>query len=461
MIERIRKWLAPPVFEGDDEKTRVARLLNLILIIVTALVMFFSVPALFITPAIGRVIIELALLVLAIVMLLLMRRGYVYQVGYIFTFGLWFMISFGTYAASGFSGSTMSSYFGIILIAGLLLGSWAAAIFGALSIVATGLMLYLEANGQMPPLPSYATLANLWVEFSVTVIGVIGLLALAMNSLHRALITSRRSQNELAEKVLEVQDLMQRAQEASEFKSQLIARISHELRTPLGAIVGLAEMLQAGANGPLNPEQTQTAERIVENVHYFERIIGELLTQSQIDMGALAIRRDPFSPYRLKDHVESVFRLQAERRRLELNIEVDPNLPEQLCCDPERVEQILSNLVGNAIKFTPIGGITIRIYKYDSDYWAMQVADTGIGIPQPEQKVIFDTFRQGDESSSRSFGGVGLGLSIVQSLTHAMKGRIFLESESGEGSVFTVILPIDLDAIMEQNPSVVTEEVGA
>ena len=442
MIGQIRKFLAPPVFKDDEEKTRIARLLNLILIIVTTLVMLFSVPALFITPAIGRVLIELGLLFLSIMMIALLHRGHVYPVGYIFTFALWFMISFGTYAAGGFRGSTMSSYFGIILIAGLLLGHWGGVIFGTLSILATGWMLYADQAGLLPTLPSYATLPTFWVEFSVTVIGFVGLLTLIMNSLQRALITSRQTQKELADKVVVIQDLMERTQEVSEFKSQLIARVSHELRTPLGAIMGMTEMLKVGAYGPLNEEQNQAADRIVENSLYFERIIRELLTQSQIDMGVLSIRQESFSPYRLKDHVKSVFHSQAERKRLDLKIVVDPALPETLTCDPERVEQILSNLVGNAMKFTPIGGITVRIFQYDSVNWAMQVEDTGIGIPKLEQKIIFDTFRQGDESLSRSFGGVGLGLSIVQSLTLAMRGRILLESVVGKGSTFTVILPL-------------------
>ena len=157
MIAWLRKILAPPVFEGDEEKTRVARLLNIILLFVMVLVMLFSVPAWFTTPEVGRIAIELFLALWAIIMLVMLHRGFVRRSGFLLSFTLWAAVTVGTYEAGGFSGSIMSAYFGIILIAELLLGIWAGVIFGALSIAAAGLMVYLDAQGLLPAAPAYIT----------------------------------------------------------------------------------------------------------------------------------------------------------------------------------------------------------------------------------------------------------------------------------------------------------------
>jgi len=125
-----------------------------------------------------------------------------------------------------------------------------------------------------------------------------------------------------------------------------------------------------------------------------------------------------------------------------MHLEVAPNLPQTLIGDAARIEQVLSNLVVNAIKFTKKGGITIRVFKGDSSQWIIQVKDTGIGIAVEEQAQIFEPFRQADETTSRKYGGVGLGLAIVRQLVQVMQGSIQLESKLGQGSTFTVYLPI-------------------
>lgn len=125
-----------------------------------------------------------------------------------------------------------------------------------------------------------------------------------------------------------------------------------------------------------------------------------------------------------------------------MHLEAASDLPETLIGDAARIEQILSNLVVNAIKFTKKGGVTLRVFKGNNSDWAMQVKDTGIGIVAEEQARIFEPFRQADEATSRKYGGVGLGLAIAQQLVQAMQGSIHLESKPGQGSTFTVYLPI-------------------
>jgi signal transduction histidine kinase len=442
MIERIQKLLAPPVFSDDEEKTRLAKLLNLILIIVMLLVMVFSVPALVMTPEIGRVAIELILAALAGFMLLMLRRGYVRQAGFLFSLTIWAAVTYGTYEAGGFRGSIMSAYYGIILIAALMLGSQAGWIFGILSIVATGWMLLADQNGTLPLPPEYANLTTFWVEFAVVVVGIMGLLMLVMNSLNEALHRARRNERELAQKVIEVQEFAQRAVEASEFKSNLIARVSHELRTPMGAMLGMAEMLQLEAYGPMPPQQKNLMLRIIENTKDLDRVFSELLVQSQIETGQLSIQEVRVAPASLLRQVEAIYRPSAEKGGLSFQTRLDPTLPSVLLSDPLRLETILANLIRNAIKFTAKGSVKVEFLLVNAEEWAIKVRDTGIGIPLEAQGLIFEPFRQVDESISRRYGGVGLGLSIVSQLTQAMRGQVTVESQVGQGSTFTVILPL-------------------
>lgn len=442
MLAQLRSWLAPPVFANDEEKTRIARLLHIILITVMVLVMIFSVPAFLLTPEIGRILIELFLGVWALLMLMLLRRGQVYLAGFLLSFTLWAVVSYGTYEAGGFRGSTMSAYFGIILIAELLLGSRAGVVFGLLSIAVTGWMYYAEELGLMPPAATYATLATFWIEFSVVVIGVVGLLSLVINSLRRALERARRNEKELALKIEETQILAQKATEANEFKSQLIARISHELRTPLGALMGMSEMLDQNIYGPLTPAQQDITQRIVNNSQALQQVFAELLDQSQIESGQLRLKNEQFSPKTLVQKVYSQCLLLAERKGLDLKVDVHPDLPDFLIGDQERVEQCLSNLVVNAIKFTRSGYVHICVRKENEAHWLLQVQDTGIGISEETLAYIFEPFRRADETTRREFGGVGLGLSIVNQLTTAMNGTVHVESKVGSGSTFTIILPL-------------------
>ena len=242
--------------------------------------------------------------------------------------------------------------------------------------------------------------------------------------------------------IKDIQALAQRANEANEFKTRFIARVSHELRTPLGALLGMSEMLQQSVYGPLSPAQLDITQRIIDNTHALERVFTELLDQSQIESGQLRLRQDEFSPQVLAHTVHENNLPLALRKGLTMQLVVDPDLPNTLFGDKGRIEQILSNLVVNAIKYTQTGGIEIRLNKNGAEQWSMQVKDTGIGISEEDKALIFEPFRQADETMGRKFGGVGLGLAIVQQLVTAMNGWIDIESKVGHGSTFRVILPL-------------------
>lgn len=443
MTSRLRTLLAAPVFPHDEEKTRTARLLNIILITVMCLVMLFSVPAFVMTPQIGRILIELVLAFWSLLMLLLLHRGHVRLAGFLLSITLWLVVSYGTYEAGGFRGSTMSAYFGIILIAELLLGIWAGVVLGGLSIAVTGWMIYAEAHDLLPVPPSYVTQITLWIEFSVVVVGVVALLSLVMNSLHQALERARRNEKELAVKVVEVQELAQKAIDASEFKTRLIARISHELRTPLGAIMGMADILHQNVLGPLPPPQQDLIERILNNSYALETVIGELLDQSQIESGQLRLTQEAFSPEMLAQMVHSTCLPLAQRKGLSLELEIAPGLQPVVVGDENRTAQIMQNLVTNAIKFTETGYVAMLVCPEGDSHWSFEVSDTGIGMSPETLSIIFEPFRQADETPLRRAGGVGLGLAIVKQLLLVMHGTIHVESEVGRGSKFTVLLPIE------------------
>ena len=336
----------------------------------------------------------------------------------------------------------MSAYFGIIMIAGLLLGSRAALGFGLVTIAFTGWLVYADARQLLPPVAEYTTLTMLWGEFSAVLIAMVGLFALVMNHLKLAYERTKRKEKELAFRLVESEQLTLWAQEASDFKTHLLARVSHELRTPLGVIVGMAEMLRLEAYGSMTTEQKKLLERIQVNSKFLETTFSELLEQSQLDREMLPMQSVSFSPAGILKKITPEFCQDALEKGLLFEEQIAPELPETLWGIPARVEQILYHLINNAIKFTQTGSVCVNLLRPDAGHWAMRVTDSGIGIPKEHRESIFEPFRQVDESIAREYGGMGLGLSIVKRLTSSMKGKIRVESEPGKGSTFTVTLPL-------------------
>jgi signal transduction histidine kinase len=233
------------------------------------------------------------------------------------------------------------------------------------------------------------------------------------------------------------------ALEASRFKTQLLAKVSHELRTPLGAIMGYTELLQNGIFGPLSPEQKNATAEVIDSTDYLTKLVNELLDQAQNESATIHLHTAAFEPTALLNQVEAQVSVLAHNKGLLLTTELADDLPSFLLGDRDRLQQILVNLVGNAIKFTENGQIDVRLFRPDASHWAIRVADTGMGIPREAQAYIFEPFRQVDGSLTRQHGGTGLGLTIVQQLVHLMGGEIKLESEIGRGSTFTIVLPLE------------------
>lgn len=234
----------------------------------------------------------------------------------------------------------------------------------------------------------------------------------------------------------------QEAVEASRLKTQLLASVSHDLRTPLGTIMGYAEMLLLQAFGEQSEAQQSATVEILHSANALLTFVNNLIGQAQIETGKIMLNEQPFEPSILVESIRSIVDYHIKKKNLDFEIEIDPALPPLVMGDSYWLRQIVLNLVNNAVKFTDQGKIRVRLYKSNDSCWAIEVKDTGIGIPEEYREIVFDVFRQQDHTTGRKYGGSGLGLFIVKQLALLMGGRVELESTVGEGSTFTVFVPL-------------------
>ncbi|HMI90826.1 MAG TPA: ATP-binding protein [Polyangiales bacterium] len=297
-----------------------------------------------------------------------------------------------------------------------------------------------------------------------------GVLDLILFSGHRAHLTSamhlatvRENYRDLAEKNARLQEAYDKLKELDRLKSNFLATVSHELRTPLTSIIGYSEMLQAGIAGELTGEQSGFVDTIRSKGELLLSLITSLLDLNKLERGQLSIEPELVDPHAVLMEVQETYLPEAEKKHIKLEIDCAPGVPE-LSADPVRLRQILINLAGNALKFTPEHGkvklsaalteITLHdVNGEDGDGLGaalmlapepaieFKVTDNGIGIPPEHLQKIFDAFYQVDGSSTREYGGAGLGLAITKNLVEAHRGTIRVESTLNKGSMFSVTLP--------------------
>ncbi|MBK1882193.1 response regulator [Luteolibacter pohnpeiensis] len=236
---------------------------------------------------------------------------------------------------------------------------------------------------------------------------------------------------------------------ASRYKSDFLANMSHELRTPLNSSLILAKLLAENRNGNLTDEQIKFAQTIESSGNDLLVLINDVLDLSKIEAGHMEIHPERMQLDRLVNTLQDVFEPVATQKSLGFQIEIGPQVPDSLITDRQRLEQVLKNLLSNALKFTESGSVALRISRTPGDQIAFAVSDTGIGIESEQQQAIFDPFFQGDGTTSRKYGGTGLGLSISRNLTRLLGGEIDLVSEAGKGTTFTVTLPEKFESSLD------------
>ncbi|TDO98502.1 ATP-binding protein [Flavobacterium sp. 245] len=255
------------------------------------------------------------------------------------------------------------------------------------------------------------------------------------------LIVSDYSKSQVYKKQLEIANF--KTKNLLKSREQLISTVSHDLKTPLSTIVGYSELL---SNSDINTKQSYFITNIKNSSEYITQLVQDLLDFSQIEAGKITIEKVPFSLPQIIDEVAKSIQTVYKQKNIDLIINIDEKLNSKIVGDPFRLKQILSNIIGNAYKFTEEGYIKISAYLAENnDFFAITIEDTGIGIEKGNQKFVFEEFAQANEGIEKKYGGTGLGLSICQKIISILGGSLKLESIFGQGSTFEIQLPLLFD----------------
>ncbi len=257
-------------------------------------------------------------------------------------------------------------------------------------------------------------------------------------------LEERNRQIELAR--VEIERKAREVEQASRYKSEFLANMSHELRTPLNSMLILSKMLADNEDGNLSDDEVESAKVVHESGSNLLTLINDILDLSKIEAGKVELHLEPLNFHRLAQALERRYRPLAESRNITFDVEIGDGVPEQIVSDPMRVEQVVTNLVSNALKFTHDGGVTVHVRMEQdeaSGRVGIDVRDTGIGIPPDKVDKVFRAFEQADGSTTRKYGGTGLGLAISNQLAHLLGGEIGVASEEGKGSTFTLYVPLE------------------
>jgi len=259
----------------------------------------------------------------------------------------------------------------------------------------------------------------------------IGQLAMSFNQMGEA----------IQQRNMQLNEALEEATEANRLKDEFLATMSHELRTPLNAIIGFLGIISMTAD--LSEKNNHRLSRAMLNSERLLGLINNILDISRIEAGRMKISKSPVNIRELVEDLQSQLDVLLEDKDVEFAVNIDDSIPEEVLTDEDAIAKIITNLSGNAMKFTDHGEVGVKLYSDNTQTWIIEVSDTGIGIPVHMQETIFDRFRQVDGSSTREHGGSGLGLAIVSGLCREMNGTITVDSEVGKGSTFKIELPLE------------------
>ncbi len=350
-------------------------------------------------------------------------------------------------------GTSGQAYYGLVLVvqaAALLFGVRGLFVVIPLGTVMGVVLAWAETSGLLQAQPVRTPYDGLLAPVGAFILTGAGSLVVH-RQLRRALgqaqtqaLVTAKANTQLSHEIErrmqmehELHASMERALDASRLKSSFLANVSHELRTPMNAVVGLTDLLLTDR---ITDAQREALETIRGSSDALLALLDDILDLSKIESGGMTFEALPTSAASVAEDVRKLLLARAGIRGVGLRCEVDPGVPGHLLLDPTRLRQVLVNLVGNAIKFTSEGEVVVRV-SWTDDRLRLEVRDTGIGISKEQVGRIFQPFVQADASTTRRFGGTGLGLTIVHRLVDAQGGAITVDSAEGKGSCFTVVLP--------------------
>lgn len=278
-----------------------------------------------------------------------------------------------------------------------------------------------------------------------------------LRDLKLANLKSEATSIELEKHLEQAEILRRQAESANQAKSEFLANMSHELRTPMNGIIGLLELMD---DMPMVADQKELASSALSSAQGLLGLLNDILDLSKIEASELTLEDIPVDLSHLVQEMSALFSPLAKKKKIDMRLTLDPNLPSRIMGDPGRLRQILNNLMSNALKFTDHGSVHMRINRVRTrieDSIQIEVQDTGIGIPSDKHQMIFSKFTQADVSTARRYGGSGLGLAITRELVQIMKGQIWLDSKIDQGTTFFLRLPLEIATIPEKVDIMETE----
>ncbi|MCB1175118.1 MAG: response regulator [Leptospiraceae bacterium] len=454
------RWMAAPVFPGDSLKSRRAELMNTLFLISFAYIIIVLIGNLWgqNVPQ-SMILLNLALLAIFFAFRLILKSGYVDFISILLLCITFLYLIFASWSLGTIRTPTTAIFTLFVIGAGFLYGPRGILVSSVLSSLAVGALVLAENAGWLP-VPDYSVSITQWITYT-------GLFAISGATVYWANGHMRKSlkgaELELRRRQKIEQQLVQakeKAEQDDRYKSRLLSNVSHELRTPLNALVGYTELLM------LNDDQ-EVRQKYLKIIHdsgiMLSTLINDILDLSIIQTGQLSIEKIPFSLNEASDKLQSYGDMLVQQcgKEIQFTIRQSGTVVQNITGDPVRIMQAMINLVSNAIKFTYAGAVECVFSMPAADKIEFRVNDLGIGVPEAQRERIFRPFEQLDQSTTRRYGGAGLGLAITKEIAELLGGTVGVEDrpDNRQGSSFYFIFPFE--PVAEQDPGAIQHPYNA